>query len=261
MRNIAITRLLVLALVLQAGVFVSAQNCIVNVTAQSPGAYPSDTLDSLDNVTHPIQVVQMAELADTVIFGMLIEFDSLHVDSVSNLPAGMSWSCHSTGQSCLVLQDSTHLFHFCIQLEVDQNAQAMQPGQYDTVVVHMTSFITIGFTGLQRVPSRRVLYYRINGPIQALEDPLLRDELSTFQLSPNPTRANVRLEGSLASNAVVTVEVCDMLGRTLSRQNLGLQPPGMQSLELELGDLKAGVYWAVLTVGDARRAFRFIRVD
>ncbi len=60
--------------------------------------------------------------------------------------------------------------------------------------------------------------------------------------SPNPFRASTRIRYSLADWANVSLEVYDVLGRQVSKRELGLLPPGEHDAVLDREGLSTSVY-------------------
>ena len=75
------------------------------------------------------------------------------------------------------------------------------------------------------------------------------DEISQFDLYPNPTTGSVKVQFDLNSEASVSIQLRDMSGRLVERQSAsGSQ--GFNQLEMELSDLPMGVYVLQLFTGD-----------
>ncbi|MFN8396373.1 MAG: T9SS type A sorting domain-containing protein [Bacteroidia bacterium] len=69
----------------------------------------------------------------------------------------------------------------------------------------------------------------------------LTDPLSAFSLTPNPARGPVRYEFSSREASKAEVEIVDMYGRTVYRQN-GTTQSGLNSWSLNLSELAPGPY-------------------
>jgi hypothetical protein len=78
---------------------------------------------------------------------------------------------------------------------------------------------------------------------------------SAFSLSafPNPFNSTATLRFELPAASVVTVEVFDVLGRSVYRQNLGRMIAGEHRQRFDGSDLSSGVYFAALWTESATR--------
>lgn len=65
---------------------------------------------------------------------------------------------------------------------------------------------------------------------------------SATRVYPNPTRDKVTLQYILDENTPVHIAVYDMQGRNVLRKDKAMQENGLHHLELDLSDLKAGLY-------------------
>ncbi|MCH7574217.1 MAG: choice-of-anchor B family protein [Candidatus Marinimicrobia bacterium] len=73
------------------------------------------------------------------------------------------------------------------------------------------------------------------------------DEFYLAQNHPNPFNATTTLEFGLPGDDVVTLTVHDLLGREVSRLDLGWHNAGRHSVTWDAGELPSGIYFARLT--------------
>ena len=74
---------------------------------------------------------------------------------------------------------------------------------------------------------------------------------NSIAIFPNPTQETATLAYHLTQSNQVTVELSDILGKQISKLNLGSQSEGDHTLSLSKGELKlkTGVYFVKLTIG------------
>jgi len=86
--------------------------------------------------------------------------------------------------------------------------------------------------------------------------------LAFTRVWPMPARGAVNLAFTLATDAPATVELLDLAGRRVHRENLGDTSPGPRTLRLAPGRvLEPGVYWVRLTQGGARASTRVLVLE
>lgn len=73
--------------------------------------------------------------------------------------------------------------------------------------------------------------------------------LSLFQNYPNPFNASTTIEYSLPEEAVVTIQIYDILGRRIETLVSGKQPAGTHTIVWEAADVPSGVYFYRIEAG------------
>jgi hypothetical protein len=84
----------------------------------------------------------------------------------------------------------------------------------------------------------------------AVNPPALPLDFAALGATPNPFRLNTRIRYALPRSASVTLETYDVLGRLVSRQALGVQPPGEHDAVLGRQGLSTSVYLYRLRFAD-----------
>ena len=107
--------------------------------------------------------------------------------------------------------------------------------------------------------ARDIAIAAATGVMTAVRD---RAELATeFSVYPNPTRGNASFAFTLARAGRVELSVYDALGRRAATQTSALLPTGPQTLRLETGNLRTGLYSVRLLVNDQLAATRQVVVE
>jgi hypothetical protein len=84
----------------------------------------------------------------------------------------------------------------------------------------------------------------------------------TMSVYPNPTQGESRLQFSVSGNADVKVEVLNLIGETVSEPfNGSVVANRTQVVDLKSADLKAGIYFVRVQVGQAAKAVKFHVLD
>jgi hypothetical protein len=86
-----------------------------------------------------------------------------------------------------------------------------------------------------------------------------REYLKDVQIYPNPSNgANaINVEYKLTKTANVSIEVVNILGKTLSYANLGKKEAGTQTKSINVSDLANGIYFAKITVDGTAQTVKF----
>ena len=107
--------------------------------------------------------------------------------------------------------------------------------------------------------ARDITIAAATGVVTAVRD---RAELATeFSVYPNPTRGDASFAFTLARAGRVELSVYDALGRRAATQASTLLPTGPQTLRLETGNLRTGLYSVRLLVNDQLAATRQVVVE
>lgn len=82
-------------------------------------------------------------------------------------------------------------------------------------------------------------------------DEIVSDNLSFFQLAPNPAVSSTRVNFELKNAGTVAYEVRDITGKLITFKNMGTFASGKNSFELNVSDMSAGNYNVSLVVDGA----------
>jgi hypothetical protein len=74
--------------------------------------------------------------------------------------------------------------------------------------------------------------------------------ISKLGIHPNPTSGNINVNFELEQSENVTIEVLDLLGKSVSVQNFGTLVSGAQKLNMDLSDLNSGIYFVKINAGN-----------
>jgi len=77
----------------------------------------------------------------------------------------------------------------------------------------------------------------------------------TFSLSPNPSNGLVRLQGALISEQATTISVYSIDGRLITKQH---HNQGQRSAELDLSDVRSGIYFVVVEGTQDRHTVKLV---
>ncbi|MEN9639742.1 MAG: hypothetical protein RLZZ262_1611 [Bacteroidota bacterium] len=77
-----------------------------------------------------------------------------------------------------------------------------------------------------------------------------------FNVYPNPVSETLNLNFGLSQDAVVTVEVVDMLGNIVMSEQIGSKQAGMNNAQLNMSELAAGMYMVNLKANNAVSTLR-----
>ncbi len=102
-------------------------------------------------------------------------------------------------------------------------------------------------------------------PLGPVGVPLPRDDESTLALSrawPNPTRSVLHMAFSLATSEPASLDLIDLLGRRVHRENVSEPAPGPRTVRLAPArTLAPGLYWLRLSQGSAQHSLKVVVVD
>lgn len=81
---------------------------------------------------------------------------------------------------------------------------------------------------------------------------------SDLRVVPNPAKGEARLFFAQAEAGRISVELLDVLGRSLGVVQEGMFPAGKQQVELPIADFRSGLYFVRLVRGEERSVLRFV---
>lgn len=215
-------------------------------------------------------IVRAQPVSDTLyftVFNKLSGFtvESMTIDSIGNLPAGLCWASNVSGNTFAAHQNGV------IYISGQSYVSA---GQYKLqVYVHITTSVTsIPFSTLESIAGLRY-YLRVicpGGICEAIDTARGRDslyipysqacgvgihELSTnlsdISVSPNPLTNETRLTFTAAREGAVTCRIYDLLGHVISSRDLNTLT-GINTLSIDRTGLSSGLY--ILSISDGSSA-------
>lgn len=87
----------------------------------------------------------------------------------------------------------------------------------------------------------------------------LRFTSGSIAVVPNPVDGPAQVRYGLRASATVAIDVMDMTGRLITRQDLGQRPAGEQRADLPTVGLGPGAYFVRLRIGEEVRTVRFVK--
>ena len=111
----------------------------------------------------------------------------------------------------------------------------------------------INTSGLQA--QEPVYHYYVQGitfPLicEGIKDHQANNSCQASPCYPNPFTGTTNVDVTIVKPANVTIKVCDITGQTVSSTNYGTMTSGKHSLAINGADLRSGVYFYSITVGD-----------
>lgn len=94
--------------------------------------------------------------------------------------------------------------------------------------------------------AQTAVYSQAQPGVQSLDENLL----SAVNVYPNPTKGNLLINFSSASNQTVNVEILDLLGKKVSTLSTKNAVKGINQLNADLSDYEMGVYFVRITQGN-----------
>ncbi|MEM6343374.1 MAG: T9SS type A sorting domain-containing protein [Bacteroidota bacterium] len=269
--------LIILTLVLGFGLSVQAQCDPDTMTSEVPGLYPDTLVDGKVGVMYN-QVITLVIPQDSAVdtgppFGSIeIDICSLVLDSIPNLPQGMSFSCNTPDCVFTVNHDSGFVNRACVILEgmpFDTIATdtlnvyvTINPGAYDAA---QDTCLPLG---IPLPPALTTILYRT--PFEIEPDSTFVNSIDEYALAdfnlklfPNPTQGKTHLRYSLPERVDnVEIQMTDLFGRQVQSLKYGPQSAGDYEVEVGERDLSAGIYLVSINLNDgAKRLTRKLIVE
>ena len=121
--------------------------------------------------------------------------------------------------------------------------------------------VVVGTSGVSLPQTSLILDVPINTWFYVTSTPMVRMNLdpsvgiaengsnmfTELSIYPNPATTDLRINYDLLSSSEVSLELIDMMGRSVLQKDLGKQITGRQQVDLDVRSLSKGVYTAVLT--------------
>lgn len=135
-------------------------------------------------------------------------------------------------------------------ITLNSNASSLAAGYYYFRITHYVSTAPNQLTGW-KTPYK----FKIAATTQALEGQTT-ENLAVMNVYPNPTHSNLTIELESVENAPVQWEIFNQLGQSLLKGKAPLES-GENELDLDVTNIQAGVYIAILQQGDTRKVVKF----
>jgi hypothetical protein len=243
--------------------------CVPDATTpEIPALYP-DTLPNGTVGQAYSQIVTLVIPRDSVVdvppFGSLtIDICSIKLDSVPNLPAGMSYECNTEDCNWVVEHDTNlvKVNRGCVILSGIPEDNVKNP--FDTLTVYVTiepgayDAVTDSCMPLQITlpPELTSIEYRtvlslLDTVNTAIEDYAF--EVFEVQLYPNPSNGSSRLSYFLPEKADIDIRLTDMLGRMVEQVQVGTRPAGRYEHTIGRAGLPKGIYFVAIELDQGKQ--------
>lgn len=219
--------------------------CIPDVNAMPNGtytaAYPSSLTPTCVNNAYT-DTITIAYPLDSILFGFTLAFDSFQVVNVSNLPAGLNWSCGSV--TCRTVGNPPSSTHGCILIDGIPTATTAANNQ---LVIDIAMWVTVPFIGSQVLTDTVSvgLFVDVCTGIQHPTSGLIN-------LYPNPATDQLTVDFGPTSTTG-SIKLYNMMGEVV--MNSAITSPMMS---IDVSTLTPGVYFAVIDSNDGLSSQRIV---
>ena len=208
--------------------FVAYSQCTPDPSFTSPGVYPDSATNfsaACVGIDYSQTITNIVPL-DTVVvvFGMNIttSIDSIVIDNVTGLPPGMSIACNPSG---------------CAYIGGTKGC-AIITGICNTIGVYPLVFNLSAYVGGTTGANPIVLdYYSITVSTDGCLGGMMKNEISSFKISPNPTSSSsVLIEGLQDSKEI---HLLNLEGKTIE----SFSTNGLNNININLENINSGLYF------------------
>ena len=127
-----------------------------------------------------------------------------------------------------------------------------------TVVTGARSFTTDPAT-LKGIPAEGTMYtFKFPHTHTAGIDELMSQNLPDFNIYPNPANNSMKVGYTVANKADVRISITDIAGKEIKAINEGTKTEGNYENDIEVGDLKTGIYYCNVMTGGINRTQKII---
>lgn len=252
--------------------FSASAQCELDTTLlDTTGVFPERLADgevgvAYDQTIHFVFPTELSIFVPQLNDTLTVSLCSYSLDSIPNLPEGLSFICNTEGCTWDMSFDSGFVNRGCLQLAGTPETGARPD---DSLRIFLT--ITAGQVdsmnnciGLELPPELIEEYatqeFRI--PFFVSGDTLPEDTINTSQLPtldrkqfqvsvfPNPTHDNASLEFVLRERQQVAIEVLNQFGQQVFLQNAAFYPAGKHQMELTTDSWAQGIYFIRMKLGE-----------
>ena len=258
---------------LSLSVSTSAQCELDTTLLDTTGVFPERLADgevgvAYDQTIHFVFPTELSIFIPQLNDTLEVNLCSYSLDSIPNLPAGLSFGCNTEDCSWDMNFDSGRVNRGCVQLSGTPETGARPD---DSLRIFLT--ITAGqldsmnnCIGLE-LPPELIQEYAIQEfriPLFVSGDTLPEDTINTSQLPnldreqfqvsvfPNPTTSSASLEFFLNERQPIGIEVLNQVGQKVFSQPSTSFPSGRHRMEIETDAWAKGIYFVRMKVGENR---------
>ena len=225
----------------------------------SPSPFQNDTLgDGLPDacLDMPYEVTIFLHPPSSFIFAETeIPVTSFQIDSVLNLPPGITYSCST--DDCLFLADSIS----CIYLSGTPSGEDIQSAYDLSIRINIAAFglsIPVAFPDPTLAPGEYFINIRNDSTCQTTPTSDYAEVHSIVRVYPNPSRERIRLSIDSKVRSVGHLQIRSIAGNLLKTESVSIRP-GTQEFDLYTGDLPTGLYLVGLQSNEGRQWSKFFK--
>jgi hypothetical protein len=194
-------------------------------------------------INSPYDITFFVRSPKTIEFaGLNLTVESIRIDSVQNLPEGITYSC--SAENCEVLADSTT----CIFLTGTPNSNN-EPGAYELVIFLTIKLVALpGFTATfpdpNLAPGSYTLVLNNEGSPACDSTTAVADlfvKIDRFEIYPNPVQDELQIRWNAITNSDINILISDLTGQILKRENLSTGR-GYHQTNVQMEMLQSGFY-------------------
>ncbi len=127
-----------------------------------------------------------------------------------------------------------------------------------TVVTGARSFTTDPAT-LNGIPAEGTMYtFKFPHTHTSGVDEILEQNIPDFNTYPNPANNSISVGYTVADKAEFRISIADIAGKELKVINEGIKTKGYYESNIEVGDLKTGIYFCTVVSGGINRTQKII---
>lgn len=257
---------LIAVLMLGWGLQASAQICVIDSTVGAvPGLYPDSLPDGALNVAY-MQTISLVLPTDTSVnlgppIGTIaLDFCSFRVDSIPNLPAGLTYECNVP--NCVWQIDHTGVINRGCAIISGIPTSAIAN---DSLLVYVTVGVgtydavnnvcdTLQFP-LPSSLTSQAFNVRLHIDTIASSIDRLKEADLAVSLYPNPTAASTTLRYELPERATVDVGLYDTFGRRVRNVFQGNRAEGSAAHVISTAGLAPGIYLVRMDLNEGKNSF------
>ncbi|MCI5059034.1 MAG: T9SS type A sorting domain-containing protein [Flavobacteriales bacterium] len=204
--------------------------CSPDMTYTVTGAYPNPIVDGAVNVSYT-DTVTLVFPDDTTISGFTLALDSAIIDSVTNLPAGLTSTCMTANCTSYLITPGQPVYS-C--LEIHGTPTVPVTGQtFDINVTFYTTF----FGQVQSISQTLNSSVTINQSVSLAN----LHSSSDLLLFPNPSLGNITINAEDVEN----VQIFNVLGEQVFNNDYN----NASNIELDLTSFSNGTYMTIVKTG------------
>lgn len=241
--------------------------CTPSGTLTQPGLSPnSDSLPSVVNGTQPNTVIQFKNFNTFNFGGQTVTVNSLRIDTLSNLPAGLCWATNKSSNTWANQEDGCIKISGTVcdnpgqyKLKIIVTADIGVPIQTDADAAGLKYFVRVINSGDTEIPvdTNQTAAFSstvAGGTYSATKNcgtaRIFENEISIGSLNviPNPFSSKAVVSFYSAKSGVMTERVTNMLGAEVYSRKLDVKA-GDNASTIERSNLPSGVYFYSITDG------------